>query len=165
MNAKPERLVHIRPAYDCIRVQPCVHGSERCSSGDPGGNHGIHNAELVMTVRGPEAEVTLRVGTGWFLPVTPGSTFNQKRYPNGYSVSFHTARPRYDGQEPREVAPQGHCKEWGQCYWDAGFPMAEEPAALLVEKGSDAVWEWLENQYNETVQEMNTLVPQQEGER
>jgi hypothetical protein len=32
--------------------------------------------------------------------------------------------------------------------------MAEEPALLLVEKGSDAVWEWLETLYAETQSEM-----------
>ena len=157
---KPERHVYIRPAYDCIRVQPCVHGNERCSSGDRGGNHGIHNAELQMTVRGPEAEVTLRIGTGWFLPVTPKKNLGTQ-YPYGYCVSFHTARPRYEGQEPGEVAPEGHCKDWGQCYWDAGFLMAEGPAALLVEKGSDAVWPWLENQYQEALMDMDKMAKSQ----
>lgn len=170
-----ERRVHIRPAYDCIRVQPCVHGNERCSSGDRGGNHGIHNAELQMTVRGPDAEITLLIGTGWFLPVTPNKDLGTT-YPAGHCVVFHTARPRYEGQPSWDKPnPAAHCKDWGRCYSDAGYLMAEEPARLLVEKGCDAVWEWLENQYNEAlmdmaktaksqgVQEMNT--PREEGDR
>ena len=175
MNAKTERLVDIRPAYDCIRVQPCVHGNERCSSGDRGGNHGIHNAELHMKVRGPEAEIMLIVGTGWYLPVTPKFNHDDMTNPIGSFVSFHTARPRYEGQPSNAVDPESHCKNWGQCYSDCGYLMAEEPAALLVEKGSDAVWEWLENQYNETLMDMikasksqgaqKVNTPRREGEK
>lgn len=165
-----ERNITIRAAYDCKRVQPCVHDNERCSSGDSGGNHGIHNAVLVMRLSGAEAEIFLSVSTGWYLPVTP--RIREKEVPRGNFVTFHTARPRYGGQMRHEPTNGELCENWGACYSDAGFLMAEEPTKLLVAKGSDAVWEWLEDQYNEammdmakmaSVQELNT--PREEGER
>jgi hypothetical protein len=106
-----------------------------------------------MKVCGPEAEIILVVSTGWFLPVTPKKDLGMD-YPSGSFVSFHTARPRYEGQLSDAVDPESHCKDWDRCYSDCGYLMAEEPAALLVEKGSNAVWEWLENQYNETLMDM-----------
>lgn len=150
-----ERIFNVRPAYDCIGVRPCVHGSERCKPGT-GGSHGRHNAEMHLTVRGPDAEVTLVVSTGWDLPTVPAyhrltATMD---YPRGAFVELHTARPRYEGQDGGEARPDGTCKDWAACYVDTGYTMSDEPTRLLVEKGSDAAWEWLENLYHETQAEM-----------
>lgn len=153
-----ERIVTIHPAYDCIGVQPCVHGSATCI---PGGNgsHGRHNAEMHMTVRGPDCEVSLAIGTGWDLPTVPKHQRCNRTmdYPVGRFVEFHTARPWYENQDRSNPRADGTCKDWAACYMDAGYSMSDEPARLLVEKGSDAVWEWLENQHRETVEQMNKL--------
>lgn len=153
-----ERIVNIRPAYDCIGVQPCVHGSETCKPG-AGGSHGRHNAELHMTVRGPDAEVTLVVGTGWDLPtVPPEARVNRLvEKPNGCFVEFHTARPRYEGQYRREPKPGDTCYGWPGCYVDSGYTMSDEPTRLLVAAGSDAVWAWLEQRYAAAQDEMKQL--------
>jgi hypothetical protein len=151
-----ERIFSVRPAYDCIGVQPCVHGSKTCKPG-AGGSHGRHNAEMHLTVRGPDAEVTLVIGTRWDLPTVPDR--HTHRGPVGSFVEIHTARPRYEGQESyREPQPGDTCYDWGACYVDAGYLMADEPTRLLVEKGSDAMWEWLENLYNETQMDMSGVV-------
>lgn len=139
-----ERIVRIRPAYDCCVVQPCVHGSERCGV-DPGANHGRHNAEMHLCLRGPAAEVILVVNTGWELPETPARFRHPENTPQPGLIEFHSANPMYDGQ-----APQGsRCELWPTCYGDTGYLMADEPTALLVAKGSDAVWEWLEAAHRE----------------
>ncbi|MCV7354474.1 hypothetical protein [Mycolicibacterium fluoranthenivorans] len=150
-----ERLVTVQPAYDCIGVQPCVHGSDTCNPGT-GRSHGRHNAELHMTVGGPDAEITLVIGTGWDLPSVPAHhrLARHDYYPRGRFVEFHTARPRYEGQDRREPQPDGTCKSWSGCYLAGGYTMADEPTRLLVAKGSDAVWAWLENLYNETQMDM-----------
>lgn len=157
-----ERIVKFRPAHDCLRVQPCVKGSDKCKP-DQGGSHGIGNVELTFTLRGPDAEVSLVIGTGWYLPVTPAVPPGRRGSPMGYFVEIHTARPRFEGQEPRTDTrrPGDSCEKWAGCYVDTGFLMSDVPTALLVEKGSDALWEWLENQYETTqyemrVQELNT---------
>lgn len=153
-----ERIVTVHPAYDCIMVQPCVHGSDHCKPGT-GGSHGRHSAEMHLTVRGPDAEVTLVVNTGWDLPVTPKhSRFAHiVETPRGSFVEFHTARPVYEGQTGGEPRADGSCKDWSACYLNTGYTMADEPTRLLVEKGSDAVWEWLEAQYGEALSEMDEL--------
>ncbi|QRY51824.1 hypothetical protein [Mycolicibacterium septicum] len=149
-----ERIFRVKPAYDCIGVQPCVHGSDNCKPGT-GGSHGRHNAEMHMTVRGSDAEVTLVLGTGWDLPTVPDH--HTRRGPTGRFVEFHTARPRYEGQDYREPRPDWSCAGWSGCYIDSGYSMSDAPTALLVEKGSDAAWEWLENLHAETIAEMDAF--------
>lgn len=153
-----ERTIVVTPAYDCIVVQPCKFGSERCIAGG-GGRHGRHNAEMHMTLAGPDTEVTLVISTGWCLPETPvGKRLSDIMYvPNGMRVEFHTARPWYDGQEGGEPQENGTCKDWNSCYSDVGYSMAEEPAKMLAQKGSEAVWEWLEEKYNSTRADMDKL--------
>lgn len=153
-----ERIFNVRPAYDCIGVQPCVHGSERCKPGT-GGSHGRHNAEMHLTVRGPDAEITLAVGTGWDLPTVPAHhrLSRDGDWPQGRFVEIHTARPRYEGQEKGEARPDGTCKDWAACYLASGYSMSDEPTRLLVQEGSEAAWAWLENLYDETQAEMDKL--------
>lgn len=139
-----ERIVTVKPAYDCLVVQPCVHGSTRCGS-NPNYNHGRHNTEMLMTLRSPVAEVTLTVGTGWYLPETPANVRLDDR-PSGRAVEFHSSMPQYGGHEPQGST----CDLWPVCYGNFGYTMADEPTALLVRKGSDAVWEWLESAYRDT---------------
>jgi hypothetical protein len=163
---KLQRIVTVRSAYDCIGVQPCVHGSKDCIPGT-GGSHGRHNAELHMTLRGDDAEVTLVVSTGWDLPTVPADMrlSRIKEYPRGAFVELHTAWPRYAGQEPYSGAggPGDSCENWGGCYVDTGYLMADTPTRLLVEKGSDAVWSWLENLYAETQAEMQANAASRQG--
>ena len=149
-----ERIFRVLPAYDCIGVQPCVHGSERCIPGT-GGSHGRKSAEMHLTVRGPDAEITLVISTGWDLPTVPA--YHRGREPRGAFVEFHTARPRYEGQDRGEARPDGTCRDWAACYLDTGYTMSDEPTALLIAEGSDAVWAWLENLYDETQVEMDKL--------
>lgn len=160
MKHATERIFNVKPAYDCIGVQPCVHGSKTCIPGTSG-SHGRHNAEMHMTVRGAGAEVSLAIGTGWDLPTAPER--RDRDYPRGYFVELHTARPRYEGQDGGPPRPDGTCKDWVACYMDAGYLMSDEPARLLVTKGSEAVWEWLENVYARTQDEMDELTQEAVG--
>lgn len=152
----------MKPAYDCIGVQPCVHGSPTCKPGT-GGSHGRHNAELHMTVRGADAEVALIISTGWDLPTVPAHQrcIRHLDYPRGAFVEIHTARPRYEGQGRREPQPGDSCFGWPGCYVDTGFTMSDQPTRLLVEKGSDATWEWLESLYARTQAAFTGVEPSQ----
>ena len=157
-----QRITRITAAYDCIRNQPCVHGSEKCQPGT-GGNHGIHSCELHMTVRGAQVEITLVVITGWHLPTVPLQARRRTvgTYPNGAYVEFHTAMPMHAGQEPTirtELAPDAACQAWDNCYFDRGYLLADEPTALLVAKGSEAAWEWLERTHDRALCDMLDLV-------
>lgn len=153
-----QRIFNVRPAYDCIGVQPCVHGSETCKPGT-GGSHGRHNAEMHLTVRGPDAEITLVVSTGWDLPTVPAHQrlTATRDYPRGAFVEIHTARSWYEGQDGGPARPDGTCKDWAGCFLDSGYTMSDEPTALLVAKGSDATWAWLVNLYNEVQMDIAKL--------
>lgn len=143
-----ERIVRIQPAFDCLMVQPCVHGSAECGT-VPGRGHGRYYAEMHMILRSPIAEVILGLGTGWDHPATPPAVSirnNFDRLPYGQFVEFHSSVPRYEGHEPQGTT----CERWPVCYGDVGYAMAAGPAAMLVTAGSDAVWEWLENVYRES---------------
>ena len=159
-----ERVFVIRPAYDCIGVQPCVLGSADCKPG-AGGSHGRNNALMYLTVRGRDAEVTLGVATGWDLPTVPERHRTSRLIdsPSGRFVEIHTAHPRYEEQPDNGPQIGGTCADWAGCYVSNGFLMADEPTRLLVEKGSDAVWEWLENLYAETQSEMAAVRVAGEG--
>lgn len=154
-----EHIFHLRPAFDCIGVQPCVHGSERCIPGT-GGSHGRKSAEMHLTVRGVDAEVTLVISTGWDLPTVPAHhrISRDGTYPRGVCVEMHTARPRHEGQDRREPRPDSACKDWADCYIDVGYMMSDEPTRLLVQEGSEAVWTWLETFYAATQAEMAALI-------
>ena len=142
--AELQRIVQVRPAYDCIAVQPCTrpHEQEQCNA-TAGQHHGRHNAEMHFVIRGPQAEITLAIGTGWSLPETPSAMRGES--PWAYLVEFHSARPQYENHEPTG----GPCELWTSCYIGRGYTMADEPTELLVRKGSDAVWEWLEAAYHD----------------
>lgn len=154
-----QRVTTIRPAYDCIRNQPCKFGSDKCKPGF-GGSHGVHNAELHMLVRGPSAEVMLVISTGWQLPSVPERSRNILRYPSGSYVEFHTAAPQYTDHNPSirvAVDADAACKSWDNCYFDRGYLAAEAPATLLVTNGSDAVWAWLEAEHDRIVTQTLTF--------
>ena len=159
MTDELQRIVYVKPAYDCIGVQPCVHGSPKCIPGT-GGSHGRHNAEIHFTLRGTDAEITFVTGTGWDLPSVPlhYRCARNEHHPQGKFVEMHTARPRYAEQDRSDPRPDGSCANWADCYVDAGYRMADEPARLLVEQGSDAVWTWLEGEYARVVAEMDAVV-------
>lgn len=151
-----ERIVAIKPAYDCLMVQPCVHGSAECGI-RLGSNHGRHNAELHMTLRGVAGEVTLRVGTGWELPETPkyARIDHNADMPRGMCVDFHSPKPQYEGHEAQST----QCDLWPVCYGNTGYSIADEPTALLVQSGSDAVWVWLEKAYRDNLTTERTTTP------
>ena len=148
-----ERIITVRPAYDCVGVKPCVHGSQACTDRESGKEHGRHNAELCFTLKRTDAEILVVIGTGWDMPTVPlhHRIARDRHYPQGGRVTFHTARSMYPGQERQDVDPEGHCKDWEACYSNTGYLMADEPALLLVEKGSDAVWEWMDTTLAEAV--------------
>jgi len=141
------REITVIPAYDCTRVKPCVNGSEACST-QPGRNHGVHNAEMRLHLGTEDHEVVLSVRTNWYLPVTPPrNTGGVERM--GSSVGWHS---RYDMPDVEAIVSedsQACPRRWARCYSDMAYILADEGALLLVTEGTDAVWLWLEELYND----------------
>lgn len=140
---KLERRMWVVPGYDCLEVQPCKFGSEKCKPGR-GGSHGRHSAEVWMAVLGHQAEVIFKINAGWNI----SNVFETLAF--GDEVYWHTAWPQ-EGQteeDRREPKQDASCKDWGDCYQTStGTSYVNDLFSLLVREGSDAVFKWLENEY------------------
>lgn len=127
--------ITFRPAFDCLLVQPCVHGSSTCKPGS-GGSHGRGSVQMFFVLTGPKGAVSLEILTGWGIDATPPNLWGRA---GSACVALHSRTPRWEDHEKRMDCmhlPEG-------CYYDVGFSMADEPWRLLREQGEDAMWEWL----------------------
>lgn len=133
-----EQIVKIGPASD--------------NRHKPGG--GIGSCTMYMVFKGIRGAVSLAVSTAWFLPCTrewkevciarDGGDVSGWE-PRGMCVSYCSPLKLHDWQEARPNCDWIGC----DCYGDVGYIMADEVFPLLLEKGSDAVFEWLKNYYHE----------------
>lgn len=120
---------------------------------DPNQNYGVHGVELHFILSGDQGAVIFRIFTRWMLPQTYeywdqlGIGPRQKDSEcSDAGVLFHSVKPSYEGHEPSEDC----CPYLGKpCYQDIGYLMSREPRDLLVSKGDEAVWEWMERTYRE----------------
>lgn len=145
-----QREVTIRPAFDCIEVQPCALGGERCAAGAEGASHGRGEALMHFVLRDRLREVHLRVGTGWSHPATPAGIVGRLEEIAGPAPRFpelelHSADPFPGAWNPlsRPPCPRG----WPECYSASFLSEAEDVPALLATGGTDVVWAWLEQQW------------------
>lgn len=145
-NKKLERIVEFTPAFD--KRDP-----------DPKKNYGVHGVDLRFVVKGDAGAVQFLIFTNWYLPHVHESIVNRKYHhatdldnlfsPVPAGISYHSKLPRDPEQEPSTEACE-YCD--GQpCYFDGSILNAEKVFSLLVEKGDEAVWEFLEEYYNDRV--------------
>ena len=136
-----ERIVNLSPAYDR-------------RSKDPDKNYGIHGVELRMVVKGELGAVQFVVFTNWMLPhiykewetrSNPAEAWMYK--PMAADAGYHSPKPTHTGQ-PK---PTNSCEylDGKPCYYDGSGLHAEKVFDILVSEGSNAVWEYLEQYYNE----------------
>jgi hypothetical protein len=131
-----ERLVTFLPAYD-----------KRAPS--PSKDYGIHGVELRMVVKGPKGATQFVLYTNWQLPhVTKEFDHRSDHifcHPDPADLGYHAVEQRYPEQHRQEcdLLPEGYC------YYDGSGLNAEAVYTTLLEKGSDGVWETLENYYRE----------------
>ena len=161
-----ERILEFEPAFD-----------KRNS--DPKKNYGIHGVSLRFVVKGEKGAVQFLMYSGWQLPhvqeemYQKHGVFNSSCMPA--DLGYHSLKPMYKGQEP--IGSKSY-DEWGPaelgdkllmvpirketgtftpcpyldnapCYYDGSGLNADEPYAVLAEKGEEALWEYLENYYKE----------------
>ena len=144
-----KRIIEFTPAFDKRNPDPKI-------------NYGIHCVELRMVVKGKEGAVQFVLYTNWNLPhVTneflskPLDRLGVKCFftPLPADIGYHSPKPMSEGQEPIS----GKCEyvNGKSCYYDGSGMHAEKVYNLLVEKGSEEVWQYLENYYKETFEEKN----------
>lgn len=147
MEEQFEQIVRISPAYD-----------QRHKGA------GIGGTRLFMVLKGKQGCVVFTVAMGWYLPCTrewKELCIQQSGLdtwePRGEGVSYCSPVPLHDYQK-NDGRP--YCDWLGcTCYGDTGYTIADEPFDLLLQKGSDAVWEWLANFYHKTFSPTTTTTP------
>lgn len=134
-----EKIIKLLPAFDKRHK-------------DPNKNYGVGGVKVMMILKGEEGAVHFIFNTGMMLP-SVYKWWNERglgRYDGdhlpymGYDVGYHSHAPLYEEQG----ISQDNC-EWigGPCYSDGSALAAEEYMNVLIEKGSDAIWEMLEERY------------------
>lgn len=143
---KLTRDFSINPAYDCI-VNPCKFGDDKCKP-NRGGSHGRHGAELLLSVHDDIAELMLVMFTNWDTSVTPNVRSTHIIWYMPAYLNVHTSYPT--DEDSTKIA---NCNKWSECYNRSLLSsMADEPKRLLIEEGSDKCYEWLEDNFNMTLQ-------------
>lgn len=125
-------------------------------SPEPSKNYGIHNCEMFMVLKGELGAIIFSMNTGWDLEHVheelAAKTQLRNWWKKGIAVCYCSPVPMNDDQKDHG---RKNCDWLGcTCYGDCGYAMSDEPYRILVEQGSDKVWEWLENYYKQTFGEL-----------
>lgn len=134
-----EKIIRFTPAFDK-------------RSADQSKNYGIHGVDMRMVLKGDLGAVQFVLYTNWHLPhvqeglrvdMQPNKHFLFEPMPA--DLGYHSYRPMYEGQEPL----QKECEflNGKPCYYDGSTLNAERIYTTLLEKGSDGVWQELEEYY------------------
>lgn len=137
------KQIRLRPAFDRRHD-------------DPRKNFGIHGVELQFYLSGEEGAVQFIVYTSWQLPhvqeefdAQPLSRFPYMFHkPLSADIGYHSKIPRYEGQS---VMPGACDFTGGACYYDGSSLYAREGFKILLEKGDEGLWQWMEEYYRETL--------------
>lgn len=142
MEEKFRREVIIRPAFDKRHK-------------DPSKNYGVHGCDLCMYLHGPKATIQFIVYTHWHLPHVQEELIPKSvhYYPDGECFSTLTPIPADLGYHADESQYEEHQKydctlrPQGFCYYAGSGCAASGVWNTLVTKGSEGVWEELEEYY------------------
>lgn len=148
---KSEKRIEFYPAYDRQHL-------------DPSQDYGIHGVDLAFYFIGDKGAVQFKLSTGWLLPYTVGiktdrldwkhgmnypallaAKTSHLYYPSPTDLGYHSKESRYEDQPKLDC----HLLEQGFCYYDGSSLNAYEPFDILLHKGSEGVFEYLEEYYKE----------------
>ena len=143
-----ERKIMFTPAYD--KRDP-----------NPSKNYGIHGVEMRWLVTGPKGAIQFVLSTNWHLKAVQEELDERldRRFPHlschpmPMDLGYHSPVPMYEGQ----TCIEKECEFLGgkPCYYDGSTLNAEKPYWILVEKGGDALWEYLEGYYRYRFEEVS----------
>jgi len=128
-------------------------------------DYGVGGVEIGFYLKGEEGAVQFKLLTGWLLPFTVGVKTDQvdwknsdqylrgiaqmygrlPYYPSPTDLGYHSRTPRYEDHARLDC----HLLDQGFCYYDGSSLNAYEPFDVLLHKGSDGVFEFLEQYYKE----------------
>ena len=138
-----ERIIKFDPAYD--KRDP-----------NPHKNYGIHGVNLTFLLKGDAGAVQFVIYTNWMLPhvtqellrkANSKQTIEAFFLPMPADCGYHSLTPRYEGQEV--MAEACEYTDGKPCYYDGSGLAAEDIYKRLVAEGDSAVWEELEEYYQQ----------------
>ena len=143
-----ERMVKFYPAFDKRNPEPSK-------------NYGVHGVDLLMVVKGDKGAVQFKLFTNWMLPHVVEERMNKPMFddmdikcfymPQPADLGYHSYKPVYEGQTP--ITKSCELLDGKPCYYDGSGLNAERIYKVLLEKGSDGVWQELEDYYREVFEE------------
>lgn len=147
MNPQLRREVRFEPGYD---------HREEDKDKPQGQQRGVHGMGIRFLLHGQEGSVQFLLWTDWlptwcedgawglrFKPDHNAALLNY--YPMAVDVGYHSRTPKYEGQS---TMPCDAIVGQDSCYYDGSTMMAESVMVLLLQKGHEAVFEYLESYYN-----------------
>lgn len=128
------------------------------SDPDPSKDYGIHGVECRWVVKGPRGAIQFLIYTNWMLPHVWEAQDKRgldRNFPHllcrpmGADFGYHSRTPSYEGQEPIRIE-DGGCPylDGASCYYDGSGVRGQQTLQLLIEKGGEAVWASMEEEYN-----------------
>lgn len=120
-------------------------------SDDPKKNYGIHGVELRFLLSDENKTVQFVLFTGWQLPHVAKEEESQphdkycRNKPMPADLGYHSPFPLYEDHFRME-----NCEYTGShCYYDGSGLNAIEAFDVLVSKGDEALWEFLEEYFDQ----------------
>ena len=139
MRERLEKITIFKPAFD--KRDP-----------DPTKSYGIGAVKCFMVLKGKKGAVHFVFSTGMYLPETHRGWLSKPEFSihdavkyMGFDVGYHSPCPMFDNQK----ISQEKCDWIGKpCYFDGSALRADKFMDTLIRKGSDSIWEMLEQDYN-----------------
>jgi hypothetical protein len=128
-----ERRIEILGGYDLTRPEP-----QR--------NYGVCACKIFFYVIGPEGAVQFLLYTDWYPEASQHRLRNAPHIlaqPQPLDIGYHSKKPRYEGQDPRENCSVIGCT----CYYDGSGLYAEEWVEGFRHGGTEWLWPRLEQYY------------------
>ena len=134
-----ERIIEIYPPFDKRNA-------------DPKKNYGIHGMELRFVLKGELGATHFVYYTCQHLPHVAEELWRNNKDKDwnpfkgmGVDIGYHSKIPTCDGH----TVTKNKCPYTeGDCYYDGSSLQADEFTPIFLEKGTDAVWEMLEERYH-----------------
>lgn len=156
---KLERITEITPAFDKRHKNPSK-------------NYGIHGVNLKFLVKGDLGVVQFLIYTNWQLPHVEDEMADKAfskdanwikalLYPIPADLGYHSPKPIYKDQRSM------NCEyiAGGKCFYDGSGYNAKKPYKIMVEKGGEAMWKFLEKYYHRVFATPSPTATEKKDER
>lgn len=134
------RFLELECGHNCLLFE-CIRGEAACKPGT-GGSHGQHGLQIRFVLRGPKGAVQFLIFTGW-VPLPPKTPVPFQPFFMPADLGYHSPTARYKGQ-----TGMTDCEYIaGGCFYDGSSLNAELPYRTLVNRGEEALWDFLREYY------------------